>query len=163
MNEIYFFGENKPNGYLSNFYPVSFEENGILFNCSEQYFMYRKCITFEPNNSQLLQEILQESIPKKVKSLGRQVKNFNENIWNENKYEIMKNALILKFTQNRELLEKLFQTGNSHLYEASPYDRIWGIGYSSRDAPYNRKKYGQNLLGKCLMEVREELKKRRKI
>ena len=158
---IYFYGHNGLYGYMSNFYPCKFEkEKGIKFNCSEQYLMYMKAILFEPNNNDLHNKIINESNPKVIKSLGRSVKYFNNDIWNENKKQIMINGLRLKFNHNPNIKKKLINTGNKILYEASPYDKIWGIGYSPTDAlvvPSN--KYAENLLGKCLMEIRNEFTK----
>ena len=65
-----------------------------------------------------------------------------------------------KFTQNRDLIIKLMDTGDAVLAEASPFDRTWGIGLSADDErAVNRKKWkGQNLLGETLMKIREQLK-----
>lgn len=153
---IYFYGLNDEFSYMSNFYKVTFTENNIKYNCSEQYFMYYKCLMFEPDNEQLLNEILNTNSATVVKKLGRQVKNYDETKWNQHRYDIMKKALILKFTQNFNIKEKLLSTKPKQLYEASKYDKIWGIGYYAEDAiKTDKSKYGSNLLGKCLMEVRE--------
>ena len=76
-NSIYFYGSKNKHGYLSNFYKCNFQciinNNTVIFNCSEQYFMYFKCITFDPNNSELLNMILKEINPVKIKALGRKV------------------------------------------------------------------------------------------
>ena len=70
----------------------------------------------------------------------------------------MLNGLRLKFNQNEDLKKKLILTNNKNLYEASPYDRIWGIGYTKTNAvKTDKSKYGLNLLGKALMELRSEL------
>lgn len=157
--EIYFYGTKDRFDYMSNFYRTSFVENGIPFNCSEQYFMYHKCLLFDPKNKRLQYTILRESCPSKVRQFGRQVANYNEEIWEKERYNIMLNALKLKFGQNYAIKEKLLSTGNKNLYEASKHDRIWGIGYRDMDALYKpRHKFGQNLLGKVLMEIRNELR-----
>jgi ribA/ribD-fused uncharacterized protein len=52
----------------------------------------------------------------------------------------------------------LLATGERELVEASPSDRIWGVGYVEKDAGRNRVKWGQNLLGKALMEVRGRIR-----
>ena len=171
---IYFFRENETFGFLSNFYPSSFEESlnypdniedrHLSFNCTEQYFMYRKLMTFDHKNMVLLREIMHETDPKKIKSSGRKVKNFNQYIWDQNKFEIMYDGLKLKFSQNKDLLQQLIDTGDKTLYEASPYDKIWGIGFDAKRAIGADKNYfGQNLLGKCLMKIRNDLKKKRKL
>ena len=64
-NEIYFYGVNDKYGFMSNFYNTEFEnEEEIIFNCSEQYFMYRKCLIFDGDNNKLLKKIYQEEINK---------------------------------------------------------------------------------------------------
>ena len=162
-DKIYFYGSKGIYGYLSNFYKSNFEcfinNNIIKFNCSEQYFMYYKCITFDINNIELLNKILKETNPIKIKALGRKVQNFDDIVWNSIKYSIMLNALYYKFSQNLELKQKLLNTNNKLLYEASPRDKIWGIGYSAEKAiNIEPKKYGSNLLGKALLELREKFK-----
>ncbi|KAH8165044.1 hypothetical protein CIB48_g3183 [Xylaria polymorpha] len=57
------------------------------------------------------------------------------------------------------LRDVLLATGDRELVEASPFDRIWGVGFAAKNAPGRRNKWGMNLLGKCLMEVREEFRK----
>lgn len=64
-NEIYFYGVNDKYGFMSNFYNTEFEnEEEIIFNCSEQYFMYCKCLIFDGDNNKLLKKIYQEEINK---------------------------------------------------------------------------------------------------
>ncbi|KAI1122461.1 hypothetical protein F5Y10DRAFT_281703 [Nemania abortiva] len=55
--------------------------------------------------------------------------------------------------------EVLLATGDRELVEASPRDRIWGVGFGAKGAEAKRAKWGMNLLGKCLMEVREQFRK----
>tara|TARA_Y100000768_G_scaffold137246_1_gene102199 strand:- start:185 stop:715 length:531 start_codon:yes stop_codon:yes gene_type:complete len=162
-DKIYFYGSKGQYGFLSNFYKCNFEcfinNNIIQFNCSEQYFMYFKCITFDPNNSELLNMILKETNPVKIKTLGRKVHNFDKKIWNEKKYSIMLNALYYKFSQNIILQQKLLNTDNKILYEAAPKDKIWGIGFSAEEAiKIEITEYGSNLLGNVLMEIRYKFK-----
>lgn len=106
-------------------------------------------------------QILNCSEPKKIKALGRKVKNFDETIWNKVKYSIVLNGNYFKFTQNPELREFLLDTGDSILAEASPYDGIWGIKMRDTDENiFNPLKWkGENLLGFALMEVRDEIRR----
>jgi len=154
QNSIFFWG----NHFMSNFSFSEIKENNIIFNCVEQYFMYHKCILFNSDNSTLIYQILNETNPANIKRFGRKVLNYSESIWSDKRYEIMLNGLRLKFNQNEFLKKKLILTNNKNIYEASPYDRIWGIGYSKTNALKTDKyKYGLNLLGKALMELRTEL------
>jgi hypothetical protein len=164
INAIYFHNLKNDFYYMSNFFLTSFsDDNGNAFNCSEQYFMYHKCLTFDnttisPNNISLLNNILFEKSPAKIKAYGRQVKNFDDKIWDNIKYNIMLDGLRFKFKQNIIINNKLKATNNKIIYEASKYDKIWGIGYSDYEAiSINPSKYGQNLLGKALMEIRSEI------
>jgi ribA/ribD-fused uncharacterized protein len=65
----------------------------------------------------------------------------------------------LKYSQDEELKQKLLATGERELVEASPRDRIWGVGFEAKYAGANRREWGLNLLGKVLMETRERLVK----
>jgi len=154
---LFFWGENKINGFLSNFYPTKFIIDNLTYNCSEQYFMKKKQELFDKTNNILATNIMNETNPKNIKNYGRQVKNFSDDIWNINKYKIMYDGVFAKFSQNHELKIKLLNTGNMYLVEASPYDKIWGIGFNQSNALNNKNKWGQNLLGKILMKVRDKL------
>jgi len=162
MSWIFFWGENKEYGQFSNFFPSEFTVDGVKYNCSEQYFMKKKQELFDPLNIVLANKILSCTNPHDIKKYGRQVKNYINDIWNEKRYEIMKQALRLKFNQNKDLKNKLKQTGNKKLYEASPYDNIWGTGFNSeitlqKIRENKENELGQNLLGLALEEIRSEL------
>ena len=159
---IFFWKPNRFYGEFSNFYKSYFkdlEENHYC--CVEQFFMYQKCRLFDSTNNILMQKIMNSTDPKHIKKLGRQVKNFDEDIWNEHKTKIMYDGLFLKFTQNEQLKKVLLNTGTKKIYEASPYDKIWGIGLNYHNTiKLNPTEYpGENLLGILLMELRENLKK----
>lgn len=159
-DSIYFYSHTKGNyGYMSNFYPSAFvdkEENE--FNCSEQYLMYHKCKLFDPNNNKMLLQILNEKSPAKVKALGRMVKNYNEQVWSDLRFQVMIDGLRLKFNQNQQIANKLIQTNPKMLYEAAQNDNIWGIGFDAVTAIITDKaNFGTNLLGMALVQVRGEL------
>lgn len=156
-NEVYFFRESGKYGSFSNFYPSKFIEGNIEFNCSEQYFMYYKFLTFDKDNKFLLEAILNEKSPTKIKNFGRQVKNYDDKIWGEKRYQVMIKALHLKFTQNKDIKDLLISTKEKLLFEASPFDKIWGIGYSGKIAVnmIDKTKFGKNLQGQALMEIRD--------
>ena len=155
---IYFWKRSDTYGFMSNFYPCKFEINDIWYNCSEQFFMTQKCLTFEPQNIQLLRQIMSTENPNQIKAYGRQVGNFDQKVWDQKMYSTMKIGVLNKFLQNSDLGVRLLKTGTAKLYEASPYDDIWGIGYTAEDAKITPvTQYGQNLLGLCLEEIRREL------
>ncbi len=147
-------------GHLSNFYQSLFTVDNVTYICSEQYFMKKKQELFDKDNLKLANDILYESNPKKIKDYGRQVNNFDQDTWDKNKVEIMKKGVREKFSQNTNLKKLLIETGDKILVEASPFDKIWGIGLSEEVAKVTHpsKWKGQNLLGNILMEVRTELK-----
>ena len=95
-----------------------------------------------------------------AKQLGRKVKRFNPDIWDRHKYEIVKRGNHHEFSQHEDLKEFLLSTKNRVLVEASPRDRIWGIGMSQNHENVENPNLwrGQNLLGFALMEVRDQLK-----
>lgn len=132
------------------------DENGIIFVTCEQFMMHRKAVLFDDHDT--ANKILLTNVPKVQKELGRMVSNFNPTVWDEKKFDIVKLGNRLKFTQNPIFLEELKLTKGKLLVEASPYDRIWGIGFEVGDPNINdESKWGENLLGKAITEVRIEL------
>lgn len=154
---LYFFREYEDNGYLSNWYlcetKIPFDE--YLFETSEHVFMYLKAKCF--GDITTARKIVTCKTARGVKALGQQVKNFDESVWEACREEAMIAALKAKFESNDHLRAKLKATRKDVLVEASPYDRIWGIGISVADAKKGIKWKGLNLLGKCLMKVREDI------
>lgn len=142
-------------GPFSNWYKSDFVVDNIRFNCGEQYMMHAKAVIFDDRESAV--KILQETDPRSQKALGRSVKGFDSATWDAVKYGVVKKGLIAKFRQNPKLLELLKYTRGKMLVEASPYDRVWGIGFSSDDAMDNIDSWGENLLGKILTELAVEL------
>lgn len=105
-------------------------------------------------------EILKADGPKAAKQLGRSVKNFDDALWEEKRFEFVVEGNHAKFKQNPELGSFLIGTGDKVLVEASPLDRIWGIGLGANAASATdpRQWRGLNLLGFALMEVRSRLR-----
>ncbi|OCG77517.1 hypothetical protein A9G44_04670 [Gilliamella sp. Occ4-3] len=120
--------------------------------------MYSKALLFKDIES--ANAILSIPSSKMQKKLGQTVRNFDENIWNKHKKEIVFEGNYAKFSQNDELKKYLLSTKDKVLAEASPYDKIWGIGLSIDDEMrFNMAKWrGKNLLGEVLMQVRKALK-----
>jgi len=146
---------NTTKSCLSQWWSSKFKDEGRLYHTAEHYMMAQKAQLFE--DIDIMDLIISSSNPKEVKALGRKVKNFNEEKWNENKCQIVLKGNILKFTQNQALSKFLKSTGSSVIVEASPVDRIWGVGMAEDNPkifnPSNWK--GPNLLGFALMEVRD--------
>ncbi len=152
---VMFWKPTQNNGFLSQWYPSNFTENGIMYCCAEQYMMAKKAELFGDNV--MLQKILKTTSPKYMKMYGRKVRNFDEEVWNRESNNIVYKGNTLKF-QDEELKSMLLSFGSSATFvEASPYDRIWGIGYTEDKALRNRSKWGNNLLGKILTRVRDDI------
>lgn len=124
------------------------------FQTAEMFMMMGKAALFEDDT--IFRQICKTSDPKVHKALGQKVQNFSDDIWNKFSRDIVKIGNYLKFSQSAELLKRIKATGNGTLVEASPYDRIWGIGIQlgHPDVMNKTKWKGSNYLGECLMFVR---------
>ena len=143
------------NGIFSNWNESKFVFNGITFNCGEQFMMFTKAIAFKDNEA--ARKILNTESPKAQKKFGKEVKNFDSKVWDLVKYDLVKNGLREKFNQNPDMKSYLLKYKGYTLVEASPYDRIWGIGFDDLQAIDNIDKWGENLLGKILTELSNEM------
>ena len=143
---------------FSQWFPCEFVDNGVVYKTAEHYMMAAKARLFDDN--EILELILETHSPNEAKSLGRKVENFNSEIWDHHKYQIVVQANLLKFSQNQELKEFLLSTEDKVIVEASPYDKIWGIGMLESDKNSGNPPLwnGENILGFALMEVRDLLK-----
>lgn len=150
----FFFTEASP---FSQWYRCSFSEDGRTFMCAEQYMMHGKAVLF--GDAEIAEEILLADHPRKHKALGRKVRNFDDAVWKRERERIVMAGSRAKFTQNPELRELLLATRGTTLVEASPFDRIWGIGLAatSPKAQDPAQWRGQNLLGKILTQLRDQL------
>ena len=147
----------RPEAPFSQWHPARFELDGHVFSCAEQYMMYGKALLFGDN--EIAAQILEAVSPRQHKALGRKVQNFSEPAWKARREQIVADGNRAKFTQNPELRQALLETAGTELVEASPFDRIWGIGLAASDprAEDPSKWRGQNLLGKILTQLRDEL------
>ena len=152
-------GDKITKACFSQWYPSYFVIDGIRYNCAEQYMMAEKARVFKDEVTR--EKILQATEPDVIKKLGRKVQNFDAGIWNVESYKVVVRGNLAKFGQNENLKAVLLSTEKKVLVEASPYDKIWGIGMKLTEAvktnPHNWK--GNNKLGFALMEVRDELNK----
>jgi hypothetical protein len=150
----FFFTEASP---FSQWYRCSFTAGGNTFNCAEQYMMHGKALLFD--DADAAAQILAADHPRAHKALGRKVKRFDDVAWKRARESIVMAGNRAKFTQHAELRELLLATQGTTLVEASPYDKIWGIGLAASDprAQDPNQWKGQNLLGKILTALRDEL------
>lgn len=144
-------------GEFSQWFPSKFTHLGLTFNCCEQFMMYYKALVFE--DYLRAQKIMRLSDPDLIKQQGRAILNFTEEKWNTCRLKIVYTGNELKFTQNPDLKQKLLNTRGTYLVEASPYDKIWGVGLKATNPLINDPKNwrGQNLLGLILTKLRDNL------
>lgn len=145
-------------GPFSQWHRSPFVVGGVAFNCTEQFMMYNKALLFGDNETAA--QILMAATPRQQKSLGRRVQGFNDRTWNLFKEGVVFTANLAKFSQDEGLRADLLATGDKIIVEASPTDRIWGIGLAEDDprALDVSQWQGSNLLGLALMRVRTLLR-----
>jgi len=150
---IFFWGEE-----FSNWYAVEFDYEDNHFYNTEQAFMWEKARQF--SDTEMADLILATPNPRENKKLGRKVRNFDADNWALVSFIFMVSVNYAKYSQNPQLKQLLLDTGDKVLVEASPYDKIWGIGLGvdNDDCLDENKWQGMNLLGKALMVVRKQLK-----
>ncbi len=147
---------------FSQWYVVPFQIDGITYPTAEHYMMAGKARLFDDQT--VLKQILSANEPDMVKRLGRKVKNYDESAWVEHRFQIVVEGNYAKFSQNPKLAQFLLGTADKVIVEASPLDKIWGIGLA-QDHPDSNAPHlwqGLNLLGFALMEVRSKLIAERK-
>lgn len=145
---------------FSQWYEAPFVVDERRYQTAEHFMMAEKATLF--GDAATRDRVLQAPSPGAAKALGRHVKGFDEEQWIAHRYSIVVRGNEAKFSQNPELGRFLRQTGSRVLVEASPLDRIWGIGLA-RDDPRSDDPntwQGLNLLGFALMQVRENAEER---
>jgi len=161
-----FFGGHQPaedgritKSCFSQFWVAPFKVDGVVYPTAEHWMMAGKAKLFGDEGA--LKSILNANSPVAAKKEGRIVKNFVSAVWDKHKFDLVVAGNYHKFSQHGQMKEFLLASGDKVLVEASPRDRIWGIGMRGDDpAAGNPAKWkGENLLGFALMEVREKLKR----
>jgi len=142
---------------LSQWYESPFVEDGLTFATAEHYMMHGKAKLF--GDATIAARVLADPRPAVAKKLGREVRDFDEARWIEHRFPLIVRGNILKFGQHAELGAFLQRTGAKVLVEASPTDRIWGVGLAANDDAIEdpARWRGLNLLGFALMKARTAL------
>lgn len=142
---------------LSQWWRAPFQVAGTLYPTAEHYMMAEKARLF--GDEATLARILVAPSPGAAKKLGREVRGFDPARWDAERFGIVVAGNRAKFSRHPELAAYLRSTAPRILVEASPQDRIWGIGLAEDDpAAQNPRLWrGSNLLGFALMQVRREL------
>ncbi|MEU8219773.1 NADAR family protein [Micromonospora taraxaci] len=144
-------------GCLSQWWPAAFTVDGVRYPTAEHYMMVGKARLF--GDEAIASRMLTASHPNAVKALGRQVRDFDQAIWDARRFDLVVAGNVAKFSQHPDLGLYLSRTANRVLVEASPLDRVWGIGLAATDprAEDPARWRGPNLLGFALMRARAHL------
>jgi ribA/ribD-fused uncharacterized protein len=173
MSIIGFYGDHIRNSYneFSNFkrhkeFEFIFPEfiqrlefpKSIKCKFTEKAIMATKAMMM--NDLETFNKIINSSIPFEIKNLGREVKPWNQKLWDDNLEEIAFQIVFQKFSKVPDYIDILLNTNDKILVEATTNDKIWGIGLSVTDNNINdiKKWKGKNILGYALMEARETIK-----
>lgn len=127
--------------FLSNFYPVDIEMDGITYRTAEAAFKAQKCIN--PEERML---IASTDSGRKAKLLGRKVSIRND--WEDVKVDVMREVIDRKFDRP-ELAAMLVAVGGEIVEDNHWNDTFWGRCNGR----------GENWLGVLLMEKRDSLLK----
>jgi ribA/ribD-fused uncharacterized protein len=157
---LHFWGHHpRPDGTigascLSQWWPADLTVDGVTFPSAEHYMMWRKARLFGADATAA--RVLSVSHPNEAKTLGREVPDFDEATWTAARFDIVVTGSVAKFGQHPDLRAFLLGTGDRILVEASPLDRVWGIGMAAGDASADEpaRWRGLNLLGFALMQAR---------
>ncbi|NUR91675.1 MAG: NADAR family protein [Nonomuraea sp.] len=163
LRYLYFWGHRPARdgglgpGCLSQWWPATFTDGGHTFASAEHYMMAHKAWLFDDDDTAA--RVLDARSPAQAKQLGRTVRRFDDAVWTAHRFDIVTRASIAKFGQDEDLLRYLLGTRNRVLVEASPVDRVWGIGLAADDprAASPTSWRGLNLLGFALMAARAAL------
>lgn len=143
---------------FSQWWRCKFVVDGVEYVTAEQFMMAGKARLF--GDEEALGRILAEPSPARAKALGRAVKRFDAEVWAAHRFELVTAGNVAKFSADEALKAYLLSTGDEVLVEASPRDRIWGVGLG-RDNPLVHqpaKWRGTNLLGFALVRARDILR-----
>ncbi|MBQ0996196.1 NADAR family protein [Streptomyces sp. RK62] len=143
---------------LSQWWPSPFTVDGVRYATAEHWMMAGKARLFRDAEAERL--ALAAEHPAEAKKAGRLVRGFDAAVWARERFRIVVEGSVHKFAAHPELRGFLLGTGERVLVEASPLDRVWGIGLAATDqgAADPERWKGPNLLGFALMEARERLR-----
>ncbi|MER5767432.1 NADAR family protein [Streptomyces sp. NPDC001985] len=145
---------------LSQWWPSPFVVDGVRYPTAEHWMMAAKARLF--GDAEAEERVLAARTPAEAKKAGRLVRDFDEAVWERERFATVRSGSVHKFGQHAGLRTFLLATGDRVLVEASPTDRVWGIGLAAADerAHDPARWLGLNLLGFALMEARQELRGR---
>ncbi len=138
----------------SNFYPHAFWYEDVKLDTSEHHLMRKKALLMGDHETASL--ISRAPTPLAAKRLGRKVRPWNQGLWEDHCDQIMEDILVAKFASTHAMREYILDI-EGHFYEASPKDKIWGIGISVKQAREGKPHNGQNKLGRALDRARARI------
>ncbi|MFE0100954.1 NADAR family protein [Streptomyces sp. NPDC059009] len=143
---------------LSQWWPSPFTADGVEYATAEHWMMAAKARLFGDASAE--RAALTARTPAEAKKAGRLVQGFDEAIWERERFALVVEGSVHKFSSDEALRTFLVATGDRVLVEASPLDRVWGVGLAADDerAQDPERWRGLNLLGFALMEARERLR-----
>lgn len=144
-------------GCLSQWWPAPFTVAGVTYRTAEHWMMAGKARLFGDEEAEV--RAIAAGHPAQAKDAGRSVRGFDQALWERERFALVTEGSVHKFVQHPGLRAFLQGTGSRVLVEASPLDRIWGIGLAADDprAQDPAAWRGLNLLGFALMEARGRL------
>ena len=151
MGDCFFYTKKSP---FSNFHGFEFDHDDVRLPTSEHHLMYQKAKLM--NDAETANKIMLAKTPLAAKRLGRKVTPWNQARWEANCDLIMEDILVSKFTASEEMIAAILDVSGK-FYEASPRDKIWGIGISVDAALRGEPHRGENKLGKALDRARERV------
>jgi ribA/ribD-fused uncharacterized protein len=161
---IFFWG-----GIYSQWHRSPFTVDGEFYRTAEHFMMAEKARTF--GDKAVLAAIMKTKDPSDAKALGRQIQGWSDLVWQSVRFQVVCRGSFEKFRQNDDLAQELRASGDAQIIEASPYDKIWGVGLDEDaalrwyldqahggDVPPEKVTWpGLNLLGKAIMVARSML------
>ena len=138
----------------SNFYPHAFFYRGVKLPTSEHHLMREKARLMGDEHAMALIKAAPTALA--AKRLGRKVKPWNQGLWDDNCDQIMEDILEAKFNSTSAMREYILGI-EGHFYEASPKDKVWGIGIGVQQAMAGVPHNGQNKLGLALDRARARI------
>ncbi len=143
---IYFYSTQGDYGSFSNFSPHGFELGGRYWKTSEHYFQAQK---FAGTKHE--EDVCHAFTPKRAAEIGRDRQRPLRRDWEQVKDDVMRRAVLAKFSTHADIREVLLSTGDEEIVENAASDYYWGCGKDGS---------GKNMLGKILMEVRAQLREK---
>ena len=157
-SQIGFWKEDEHLGCCSNWHPTGFDYRGIRFPTGEHWMMWQKARLM--GDREKASQILAAPTPRRAKELGGKVAPYDGALWDAVREQMVYYGVREKFLANDLNRNLLLSTGSALLAEASPHDRVWGVGMAADDPRFSNpaKWDGENQLGRACMRARADIR-----